>query len=757
MPARRLPKTLAPWREVLASAERESWFPLIFDRSVPAEAEAMDELMNDGEVMYIHDMLEAQLKDLVRSRTPSKNYTDDEVAQEIVRLLGEQTPQDYGRWAFYPWSRRLVHLLPPDSFIELRSDRNRNKITAEEQARLRKIKIALAGLSVGNAVAVTLALEGVFGELRLADFDTLDLSNMNRIRCAVFDLGLNKAIIAARQIYEQNPYANLVLFTDGVTPENIGEFIDGQGPGDRADIVIDECDSIAIKLKLREEARARRLPVLMETSDRGMLDIERFDLEPDRPILHGLVGSVTSDQVNTLPPPARLGLVLQIAGLHTISPRLAASLLELNLTLKGFSQLGSDVTLGGATTTTAVRRLALGMPMASGRVYIDVSAQLAEVTSPPLPDVTSPRRVREIAEVRELVQYAIMAPSHGNDQPWRFEYAEGVLRLFLEAERGGGGRDEIGRHWALVALGGALCNLQIAAGVKGREANIQLFPGKQDPSLVAEVRLGLRAGGPADDPLFEEIPRRATNRQLGTRAHLSPVHVQALSAAARDNGAKLQLCTDRTLLGELGQLLGEAERLRLLTPTLHGPTMRQIRWSEAEAHDTQDGIRVEALAVTPMDFAAFQLLRSTDVAKVLRDTNGGRLLMMSSVQALASSAAVGLLTIPGQSPTALVRGGQAMQQLWLTASALGVAVHPINTLIDMFARVERFHGAGFDKREIHRFLEMRERFTRAFTVALTDVEILLFRLSYADPAPLRTLRRPVDAVFSAPLPEKKSP
>ncbi|MCY1011319.1 Rv1355c family protein [Nannocystis pusilla] len=741
---------------MLASAERESWFPLIFDRSVPAEAEAMDELMNDGEVVYIHDMLEAQLKDLVRSRTPSKNYTDDEVAQEIVRLLADQTPQNYGRWAFYPWSRRMVHLLPPDSFIELRSDRNRNKITSEEQARLRKIKIALAGLSVGNAVAVTLALEGVFGELRLADFDTLDLSNMNRIRCAVHHLGLNKAIIAARQIYEQNPYANLVLFTDGVTTDNIGEFIDGTGPGDRADIVIDECDSVQIKLKLREEARARRLPVLMETSDRGMLDIERFDLEPDRPILHGLVGNVTSDQVNTLSPPARLGLVLQIAGLHTISPRLAASLLELNLTLKGFSQLGSDVTLGGATTTTAVRRLALGMPLASGRVYIDVSGQLAEVTSPPLPDLSHPRRLRETAEVRELVQYAIMAPSHGNDQPWRFEYGDGVLRVLHDTERGGG-RDEIGRHWALVAIGGALANLQIAAGVKGREANIQLFPPKQDPSLVAEVRFGLRAGGPADDPLFEEIPRRNTNRGLGTRAHLSPVHVQALSAAARDSGAKLQLCTDRALLGELGQLIGEAERLRLLTPTLHGPTMRQIRWSEAEAHDTQDGIRVEALAVTPMDFAAFQLLRSTDVAKVLRDTNGGRLLMMSSVQALASSAAVGLLTIPGQSPTALVRGGQAMQQLWLTASALGVAVHPMNTLIDMFARVERFHGAGFDKREIQRFLEMRERFTRAFTVALADVEILLFRLSYADPAPLRTLRRPVDAVFSVPQPEKKSP
>lgn len=753
MAAHRLPKTLPPWREVLDTAEHESWFPLIFDRAVATEAAAMDELVGSGEVVHIHDMLEAQLRDLVRSRTPSKNYTDDEVTHEIAGLLGAQVQHDYGRWAFFPWSRRLVHLLPPDSFTELRADRNRNKITAQEQAKLRKIKIALAGLSVGNAVAVTLALEGVFGELRLADFDTLDLSNMNRIRCAVHHLGLNKAIIAARQIYEQNPYANLVLFTDGVTSENIPEFIDGQGPGDRADIVIDECDSLAIKLQLREAARARKLPVLMETSDRGMLDIERFDLEPDRPILHGLVGSVTSDQVNTLPPPARLGLILQIAGLSTISPRLAASLLELNLTLKGFSQLGSDVTLGGATTTTAVRRLALGMPLASGRVYIDVSSQLAEVTSPPLPDASRARRVRELAEIRELVQYAIMAPSNGNDQPWRFEYTNGVLRVLHDVSRTGGPGDEIGRHWALVALGGALCNLQIAAGVKGREAAIALFPAKSEPSLVAEVRLTLRAEGPAADPLFEEIPRRATNRQLGARAHLSPVHQQALTAAARDSGAKLQLCTDRALLTELGELLGEAERLRLLTPTLHAPTLRQIRWTETEAHEAQDGVRVEAMAVTPMDFAAFQLLRSADVAKVLRDTNGGRLLMMSSMQALASSAAVGLLTISGQSPGALVRGGQAMQQLWLTASALGVAVHPLNTLIDMFARVERFQGAGFDKREIQRFLDMRERFTRAFTVALADVEILLFRLSYADAAPLRTLRRPVDAVFTASEPD----
>ncbi len=749
MPALRLPKTLPPWREILASAESESWYPLLFDRADEAHAAAMDELIAEREVMSIHDTIDAQLKDLVRSTTPSKPYTDEEIEQEIARLLDGRSQQDYGRWGFFPWSRRLVHLLPPGPFVALRSDRNRNKITTDEQAKLRKLKIALAGLSVGNAVAVTLALEGVFGELRLADFDTLDLSNMNRIRCGVHHLGINKAIIAARQIYEQNPYANLVLFTDGVTADNLGEFIDGAGPGDRADIVIDECDSIYIKVKLREEARARRLPVLMETSDRGMLDIERFDLEPDRPILHGLLGGVTAEQVNQMPPPARLGLILQIAGVRTISARLAASLIELGHTLKGFSQLGSDVTLGGATTTTAVRRLGLGMPLASGRVYIDMSGALAQVTSPPLPDVSQSRRVRELAEVRELVQYAIMAPSNGNDQPWRFEYADGALRVLHDDARTGGPRDEVGRHWALVAVGAALCNLQIAAAARGKAVQLDLLPRKADPRLAAEVRLQPLPGGPNVDPLFEEIPRRATNRQLGTRPHLSPVHAQALSAAARDSGAKLQLCTDRAILTELGQLLGEAERLRLIAPGLHGTTMRQVRWSETEAQETSDGVRVEALAVTPMDFATLQLLRSSDVAKVIRDTHGGRLLTMSSMQAVGSSAALGLLTIGGPQPESLIRGGIAMQQLWLTASALGVAVHPVNTLLDLFARVERFNGAGLDKQEIQQLVDMRERFTRAFTVSFADAEILLFRLSYADASPMRTQRRSVETVFTA--------
>lgn len=739
----RVPKELPPWREVVATAERESWYPLCIDRSQPGHAAAMDELMGAGEVVHVHDTIDAQLADLIKSRNPASNFSDEELAQRAAAHVGATAVQDYGRWMFFPWSKRLVHLLPHAEFAEVRSDRNRNKITRAEQLKLTRLKIALAGLSVGNAIANTLALEGVFGELRMADFDTLDLSNMNRIRCAVHDIGINKAIIGARQIFEQNPYANLVLFTDGVTPDNIGEFLDG------ADLCLDECDSMYIKVKLREEARARRIPVVMETSDRGMLDIERFDLEPERPILHGLLGGLTAEDVLKMPPPARLGIILRIVGATTMSSRAAASLLEFGRTLRGLSQLGSDVTLGGATTTAVVRRFGLGLPLASGRVFVDVSNLLADVRPPDsgAGDDAQAEETRDLTTMRKLVEMGTMAPSFGNHQPWRFIYRAGTLAIHHDPSRSGGAADEVGHQMACIAIGAAIENIHLGASARGRTAQIELFPTPRDASHIASLRLTPRPGGVHVDPLIEQIGQRMTNRRLGSRTHLTPVHAQVLASAAREGGAKLQICSDRAAIDELARVLGEAERLRLLSPVLHAELMRTLRWSAGEVEQTRDGISLEAYASTPMDGATLQLIRSHQVAKLLRDVNAGSGLVSGLGQVLASSAAVGLLTVPGTDAPAFVHGGRAMQQLWLTATALGLSLHPLNAIVSMLARVERYHGVGLDKHEIGAVLELREQFTRFFSVSLNDSEILLFRLSYAEPSPHRSLRRDVADVF----------
>ena len=156
-------------------------------------------------------------------------------------------------------------------------------------------------------------MEGLAGELRLADFDTLELSNLNRIPGSVLDLGVNKAVVAARRIGEIDPYLRVVTIPEGITPENLGSFLDG------LDLVIEECDSLDVKLLVREAARERRIPVLMETSDRGVLDVERFDLEPDRPLFHGLLAGLRSSDLAGLSIQQKAPYVLRILGAADVS------------------------------------------------------------------------------------------------------------------------------------------------------------------------------------------------------------------------------------------------------------------------------------------------------------------------------------------------------------------------------------------------------------------------------------------------------
>ncbi len=269
------------------------WRPRRFAGSDPNSRGELDRLLAGTAVFRSHDTIEDQLGDLIASRHPAETLDRARLDALVRRHLAGTPPEQYGSWIQYPWSGRLVHLLPEPEFRELRTDRNRNKITADEQQRLAAARIGIVGLSVGQASAVTMALEGVGRRFRLADFDTLGLSNLNRLRAATHELGLNKAILAARQMFEIDPYLDIELFPDGITDATLDAFL-GDGPG-KLDGLVEECDDFYVKLRIREAARARGIPVVMDTNDRGLIDIERFDLEPDRPVFHGLVAGLDAE------------------------------------------------------------------------------------------------------------------------------------------------------------------------------------------------------------------------------------------------------------------------------------------------------------------------------------------------------------------------------------------------------------------------------------------------------------------------------
>ena len=355
--------------------EDECWRPVLFEPHRAEDRLTLDALLGSGQVRQVFDTLGDQLKELVRSRDPGLRLAGTALEEAVRAQLAGVEADDYGVWAWYPWSGRLVHLLPREEFRLVRTDRNRGRIERPQQRELMGRRVGVIGLSVGSSAALTFAMEGIGGAFKLADFDDLSLSNLNRLRAGVHHLGLNKCVIAARQMLEIDPWLDIEVYPGGLSEENMDEFFcGGHGP---IDLLVEECDSPWVKLAARERARALGLPVVMDANDRGLLDVERFDLEPDRPLLHGLLGATTSADLLDLSFQQTVDLILAMVDRNRISPQLAASIPQIGRTLSSWPQLASGVALGGALCAEAARRILLGLPRPSGRFYTDLEATTA--------------------------------------------------------------------------------------------------------------------------------------------------------------------------------------------------------------------------------------------------------------------------------------------------------------------------------------------------------------------------------------------
>jgi hypothetical protein len=115
--------------------------------------------------------------------------------------------------------------------------------------------------------------------------------------------------------------------------------------------------------------------------------------------------------------------------------------------------------------------------------------------------------------------------------------------------------------------------------------------------------------------------------------------------------------------------------------------------------------------------------------------------------AVASAAAVGLLTVSGVSRESYLRSGRAVQRIWLTATAEGIAAQPMTALPYLFARLERGGGNGLSRREQAELQELRDRYRQLFETDQDHAEVLLFRVAYAGPPTARSLRRSLDQVL----------
>jgi len=202
-----------------------------------------------------------------------------------------------GVWVYYPWNNKLIHCLNEEEYFKVRTARNHNLITIEEQEKLRAFKVGIVGLSVGQASALTLSISGMCDYMKLIDPDIIEATNLNRIHASLDSIGTYKTELVAQKIYQINPFAKLSLYNKLLSDNNIESFL--LKPY-KLDAVIDAFDDVVMKIKLRIKAREKGIPVLMATDlgNGAIIDIERYDLDKTIPIFNG---RVNEKEIESLP------------------------------------------------------------------------------------------------------------------------------------------------------------------------------------------------------------------------------------------------------------------------------------------------------------------------------------------------------------------------------------------------------------------------------------------------------------------------
>lgn len=738
--------------------------PLFYRLSDANDLKGFTELLSTPGIVVVDHIFE-QISEYVKLKSPHRRFSTEELKSETEKYLGKKDLNEYGVWTYYPWSNRLVHILDKEEFIEVRTSRNQYKITREERDLLASKKIGVIGLSVGQSVSATLAMERICGELRLADFDLLELTNLNRIRTGVHNLGLPKVYSVAREISEIDPFIHVICFPEGLHESNLDDFFT---KGGKLDLLVEESDGFDIKILSRYKARDLGVPVIMEASDKCMVDVERFDLEPDRKILHGIVKHLDIETLKSLKTnEEKIPYMLDVLGLSSTSPRLRASMLEMQQTISTWPQLGSAVTMGGGITADVSRRILLNHFTESGRYYVDIDELIGNKTTKEVKAAATDKKkafglqemkediskigkkVSEIngPDLQKVVEAAAAAPSQANHQPWKWlSFAENRLALFIEPVAAYAESQVFNNY---VSLGAAIENAVLKAAELGYEAEMELQPLKEEESLIAVF--SFNKSNTADDlrSLSAVIFDRCTNRKPGKSMALKPEQLKELEAIKQkaELGTSFSLVTSRKEIDEIARIVGAFERIRLLHAPAHEDYFKQeIRWNTGQP--ITEGVDVNTLELPAAALTAFEVISDPKVASLLSQWEKGIAFEKLAQATVSGSSAIGLVSVPDSSVTSWINGGRVAEKIWLTCTKNALAFQPICVPLTFLKILgNKNDNQHLSTKTFSEIKALKDQLSLIFKELDSGDAIFLFRLFEADTPSHRSLRRPLSEVY----------
>lgn len=269
---------------------------------------------------------------------------------------------------------------------------------------------------------------------------------------------------------------------------------------------------------------------------------------------------------------------------------------------------------------------------------------------------------------RELVRYAILAPSSHNTQCWKFRVEENQITLLPDLSRRCPAVDPDDHH-LFVSLGCATENLiqaSLANGLQG-EARVEGVEGVEGVAAGTSshsIKVALTPTKAVFSPLFQAISERQCTRADFDGQPVSSEELKILEQAGTGNGVRVLLITAKAAMESILEFVIAANAAQMNDAAFVAELKTWIRFNSAEAVRTGDGL-YSATSGNPsgpswLGSALFDLLFS------VKNENE------KYAKQMRSSAGIAIFVSELSDPAHWIEAGRCYERFALQATALGI-------------------------------------------------------------------------------------
>lgn len=269
----------------------------------------------------------------------------------------------------------------------------------------------------------------------------------------------------------------------------------------------------------------------------------------------------------------------------------------------------------------------------------------------------------------KIIYPAVLAPSAHNTQPWKFRIANGAIDVYVDWGRHLRVSDPTLRQ-LYISVGCAIANMKIAASFWGYEYEVRYFPeGEGRQEAVARMILLNPAGGPRGDmaALYSAISQRRTNRSMYDQKALTDNEREAIM----HNGDSTTIfIDDRDKIEQLAHVSEEGTFHTLSRKDFREELSHWVRNSWTEQHDGMPGYAMGMPA--PMSLVAPMMIRIVPI----------HIQEAPKTKKQVETASALIVFVGVDSFHDWVKTGESFEQVWLNATAVGLAAMPVVAAIE---------------------------------------------------------------------------